>query len=152
MPKLAFQAIGVELGLLLPDTGVAPRALGLDETKWLAVVAPKDVVHEAVALGVGHSADLELAVAVLIERPAGFLEQQVDEVVASLRFGVVVRVRLCGSRLLGRGYLGPQALEFLVERALVREQSRELLISSPEPFLEGPQLLRSLLPGCRGPG
>ena len=128
------------------------RALGLDETERLAVVAPEDVVHEALALGIGHPTDLELAVAGLIERPAGFLEQQVDEVVAGLGLGVVVRVGLCVSLLLGLGHLGPQALEFLVERALVREQRRKLLVALPEPFLERAQLFRSLLFGRRGPG
>ena len=152
LPELALQAIGVELGLLLPDAGVAPRALGLDEPERLAVVAPEDVVHETLALGIGHPADLELAVAGLIERPAGFLQQQVDEVVASLRFGVVVGVWLRGGCLLGLGHLGPQALEFLVERALVREQRRELLVALPEAFRKRAQLLRSLLPGRRGPG
>ena len=152
LPELALQAIGVELGLLLPDAGVVPRALGLDEPERLAVVAPEDVVHETLALGIGHPADLELAVAGLIERPAGFLQQQVDEVVASLRFGVVVGVRLRGGCLLGLGHLGPQALEFLIERALVREQRRELLVALPEAFRKRAQLLRSLLPGRRGAG
>ena len=73
LPELAFQAIGVELGLLLPDAGVAPRALGLDQPERLAVVAPEDVVHETLALSIGHPADFELAVAGPIERPAGFL-------------------------------------------------------------------------------
>ena len=152
LPKLALQAIGVELGLLLADAGVAPRALGLDEPERLAVVAPEDVVHEALALGIGHPADLKLAVAGLIEGPAGFLQQQVDEVVASLRFGVVVGVWLRGCCLLGLGHLGPQALEFLVERALVREQRRELLVAFPQTFRKRAQLLRSLLFGRRGPG
>ena len=107
MPKLALEAIGIEFGLLLADAGVAPRALGLDETKRLAVFAPENVVHEAPALGIGHPADLEFAVAVLIERPASLLEQQVDEVVAGLGLGVVVRVRLRGSLFLGLGHLGP---------------------------------------------
>ena len=152
MPKLALQAIGVEFGLLLADPGVAPRALGLDEPERLTVVAPENVVHEALALGIGHPADLELAVAVLIERPAGFLQQQVDEVVASLRFGVVVGIWLRGGCLLGLGNLGPQPLEFFVERALVREQRRELLVALLEPFLERAQLFRSLLPRRCGLG
>ena len=118
----------------------------------LAVVAPEDVVHETLALSIGHPADFELAVAGPIERPAGFLQQKVNEVVASLRFGVVVGVWLRGGCLLGLGHLGPQALEFLVERALVREQRRELLVALPEPFLERSQLFRSLLPGRRGSG
>ena len=61
-------------------------------------------------------------------------------------------VWLRGGCLLGLGHLGPQALEFLVERALVREERRELLVALPEPFLERSQLFRSLLPGRRGSG
>ena len=45
MPELALQAIGIEFGLLLADAGVAARALGLDETERLSVVAPENVVH-----------------------------------------------------------------------------------------------------------
>ena len=80
-----------------PTRGVAPRALRFDQPQRLAVVAPEHVVDEALALVVGHAADLELAVARLVERPAGLLEQQVDEVVAGLGLGVVVRVRLRAS-------------------------------------------------------
>ena len=61
-------------------------------------------------------------------------------------------VRLRGGCLLGLGHFGPQALEFLIERALVREQRRELLVALPETFRKRAQLLRSLLPGRRGPG
>ena len=63
-----------------------------------------------------------------------------------------MRVRLCGSRFLGLGHLDPQALEFLVERALVREQRRELLVAFLQAFRKRAQLLRSLLPGRRGSG
>ena len=98
LAELLLQAVGVELRLLLADARVAARALGLDQPERLAVVAPQHVVDEALALVVRHAADLELAVARLVERPAGLLEQQVDEVVAGLGLGVVVRVRLrcCG--------------------------------------------------------
>ena len=152
LPELALQAIGIEFGLLLPDAGVTPRPLGLDEPERLAVVAPEDVVHEALALRIRHPANLEFAVAVLIERPASLLEQQVDVVVAGLGLGIVVRVRLRGSLFLGLGHLTPQALEFLVERALVRQQRRELLVALPESFLKRAQLFGSLLLGRRGPG
>ena len=58
-----------------------------------------------------------------------------------------------GGCLLGFCHLGPQALEFFVQRALVREQRRrELLVTPPELFLDRAQLFRSLLPGRRGPG
>ena len=152
LPELALQAICIEFGLLLPDAGVAPCALCLDESERFAVVAPEDVVNEALALGIGHSGDPELAVAVLIERPAGFLQQEVDEVVTRLCFGVVVGVWMRCRSQLGLGHLGTEALEFIVQRALVREQRRKLLIAFAEVFSKCAQLLRSLLFGCRGVG
>src|SRR3972149_12277099 len=54
---------------------------------------PQHVVHEALALLVGHAADFELAITRLVERPAGFLEQEADEVVAGRGLLVVLRVR-----------------------------------------------------------
>jgi len=53
--------------------------------------------------------------------PRGFLQQQVDEEVTGFGFGVVVRIRLRGTRLFCLGGLGAQALEFLVQRGLVRQ-------------------------------
>jgi len=145
LAELPLQAIGVELGLLLADARIAPSALGFDESQWSAVVAPEHVVHEALALVVGHARDFELAVARLIERPAGFLEQQVDEVVARLGFGVVVGVRLRGCGLLGRGDLGAQALQLLVERRAVGQHYRELFVALAQRRLQLLQLLRRLL-------
>ena len=92
MAKLALQAIGIQFRLLLADSGINSRPLGLDDTERFAVVAPEDVVHEALSLGTGHPDDLELTIAILIERPAGFLEQEVDEEVAGCSLGVVVRI------------------------------------------------------------
>ncbi len=128
LAELALQAVRIELGLLLTDAGIAPGAFGLDQSQRLAVVAPQHVVDEADALLVGHPGDLELAVPRLVERPAGLLEQQVDEVVAGLGLGVVVRVwlGLCG--LPHGGHLGPRALHLLVERGLVGEQRCKVLV------------------------
>src|SRR5690606_26507506 len=89
LTELTLEAIGIELCLLLADAGIAARALGFDEPERLAVIAPQHVVDEALALFVGHSSDFALAIAGLIERPARFLEQEVDEVVARLGFGIV---------------------------------------------------------------
>ena len=151
-PELLLQAIGVELRLLLADLRGLLRALGLDQRQRLAVVAPQHVVDEALALLVGHAADFELAVARLVERPAGFLEQQVDEVVAGLGLGVVVRVRLRGARLLRLGHLGAQALQLLVQRGLVRQQRRELFVALAQPGLQLLELVDGLLRNRRGLG
>jgi hypothetical protein len=50
-----------------------------------SVVSPEHVVHVAFAALVRDTTDLELALARLVERPPGFLQQQIDEVVARLR-------------------------------------------------------------------
>jgi hypothetical protein len=79
-----FEAIGVELGLLLPYARVTTGAFGLDQAQRLAIVTPEHVVDEALGLRIGHAGDFELPVSRLVERPARLLEQQVDEVVPGL--------------------------------------------------------------------
>jgi len=79
---LLLEAVGVQLGLTLA------------------------VVDEALALLVRHAGDRQLTVACLVERPAGLLQEQVDEVVAGLGFGVVVRIWLCGRRRFGLRHFG----------------------------------------------
>ena len=145
-PNCCFQAVGVELRLLLA------RRAGRASCAWprprqrLAVVAPQDVIDEALALRRSACpADLVLAVARLVERPAGFLEQQVDEVVAGLGLGVVVRVRRGGVRLLRLGDLGPQPRQFGVERVLVGQQRRELLVPLAQLRLQLLELVDGLL-------
>ena len=71
LAELLLQAVGIELGLLLADAGIAPCALGLDQAERLAVIAPEHVVDEALACVVGHAGDRELPVLRLVERPAG---------------------------------------------------------------------------------
>ena len=39
LTELALKTVRVQLGLLLTDARIAPRALGLHEPEWLAVVA-----------------------------------------------------------------------------------------------------------------
>ena len=89
-PNCCLQAVGVELGLLLPDAWVPPGALRLDQRQRLAVVAPEHVVHEPLPSSLGMPVTRILAVTRLVERPARLLEQQVDEVVARLGLGIVV--------------------------------------------------------------
>src|SRR5439155_3415375 len=57
LAKLPFQAVGVELGLLLANAGITLGALGLDQSQRLAVVAPENVIHKAFALFIGHAGD-----------------------------------------------------------------------------------------------
>src|SRR2546422_7633273 len=92
-PELLLQTIGIQLCLLLAYARVALRALGLVQRERDAVIAPENIIHEALARFAGHSRDRKLPVTLLIERPASFLEQQVNEVVARLGFRVIVFVR-----------------------------------------------------------
>ena len=50
LAELLLQTIGIELRLLLADARIALGALGLDQPKGLAVVAPEDVINEALTL------------------------------------------------------------------------------------------------------
>ena len=59
---LGFQAVGIELGLLLPDPGVLRGALGFNQRQRLAVIAPQHVIDEALALVVGHAADFDFKI------------------------------------------------------------------------------------------
>src|SRR5688572_14224304 len=84
LSKLPFETIRIEFRLLLTNARITPGALGLHEGEWLTVVAPEDVVDKSLTWGVRHSAHFKLAITGLVERPAGLLEQEVDEVIASL--------------------------------------------------------------------
>ena len=75
LAEVLFQAIGIELRLLLAGPRIPLGPLGLDQRQWLVAVAPEHVVDEALALGVRHAVDGEFAVARLVELPAGFFEQ-----------------------------------------------------------------------------
>jgi hypothetical protein len=109
LPELLFKAVGIKLGLLLPDARIALGALRLHEAKRLCVIAPQHIVDEALAGRVRHAGDREFGVvAGPGEGPAGLGEQNVDEGVAGRRFVVVVRIghRRIGG--LGLRYVGPQ--------------------------------------------
>ena len=105
-----LQAVGIQLGLLLPDLGAAGGALGLHQHQRFAVVAPEHVVHIARVLGIGHAGHFDFEVLGWVEVPAGFAEQQVNVGLAGFGLGIVVRVRFGGVRLLGCGHLGAQLL------------------------------------------
>ncbi len=145
LAEALLQAIRVQLRLLLSHACIPPRALGFHQRQGLAVVAPQQIVDEALALVVGHAVDLELAVTRLIELPARLLQQQVDESVARLGLGVVVRVGLRGRGLPGIGDLGSQAREFRIQRSLVCQQCRQLLVALAQTTLKLLQLLDGLL-------
>jgi len=114
---LGLQAIGIQLGLLLAHGGVLAGALGFYQCQGFAVIAPQHIVHKALALIVWHAADFNLKV-LGIQLPASFFEQQVDEVVAGLFFGIVVGVGLGGVGLFGGGHLQAQLYQFIVQRGL----------------------------------
>lgn len=94
--------------------GITAGAFGFDQSEGFAVVAPKDVINEAIAGGVGHSLDGELPIAGLVECPACFFEQHVDVEVAGCAFVVVVGVGLSGIDELRLGDLLAELLVFSV--------------------------------------
>ena len=113
-----FQAVGIQAGLLLALLGAAAGALGFHQGQR-PLAAPQHIVHKAFAFVVGHALHFKLAVARLVQRPAGFFEQQVDEQVA--RCGLVVVVRgggLRGVGGLGGGNLGAVAGQLGVQRGI----------------------------------
>jgi len=114
-----LQAVGVELRLLLAHRRIAPGPLRLDQPERRAVVAPQHVVDEPGTLVVGHAGDLELAVAWLVEGPAGFGQQHVDERVAGLGLVVVVIVRARGVRRLDRSDLRSKFGDLLFQRGVL---------------------------------
>jgi hypothetical protein len=101
--------------LLLTDLGVSAGAFGFDQGEGFAVVAPEDVIDKAAARGAGHSSDGEFAfdaTGLGAECPAGFFEQEVDEVIAGLGFGVVVGVGLGLGGGFGDRYFLAELFEF----------------------------------------
>ena len=108
--ELILQAICIELGLVLSDLRTLPRALGLDQGQWPAVNAPEDIIHESPPVFTGHAGNGELGVvAGLAEGPTRFAQEQVDEAVPGLGFGIVVGVGLRGVGSFRVGNLAAQA-------------------------------------------
>ena len=106
-----FQTVGVELRLLLPNTGITPRSFCFDKTERFSVIAPEGIINKPDLLLVWHSFNTQLGVMPrLRKRPASFFQQQIDEIIARLRFRVVVRVRRRDVRLLCLCDFGPQTL------------------------------------------
>ncbi len=115
LPVHLLEAIGVELGLLLALLDLLGRLLRLDDRERFAVVAPEHVVRIAEALAVGHAGDLVFLVALLVERPAGAAQVDIDQVAAGLGLGVVVRVLLFRVGLADGGQLRLRLLQLRVD-------------------------------------
>jgi len=150
-----LQAVRVELGLLLPDSGVPAGPLRLDQPEWLAVVVPQDVVDEAAAgfsLGGRHPGHLELAVIGVLERPAGLLEQPVDDQAASGRLVVVVGVGADLVGDLGRRDRGPEFGEFSLQAGVLVARAGDGGVLLGEPGVLGLERRLSLHPDGRGHG
>jgi hypothetical protein len=135
---------------LLAGRGALRGPLGLHQHQRLAVIAPQHVVDEALVLGVRHADHLDLEVLRRVQRPAGLLHQQVDEGLARLGFGVVVRVGLRAVRLLGGGHFFAQLLQLGVERRLAGKHIGQLLVFLVQLRGQLLQLLRRLRRGWRG--
>jgi hypothetical protein len=68
---------------------------------------PYNIIAEALALGVLHARNRKLAIAVLIQQPTGFFQQQVDVVIASFGFVVIMIFRYICRRFLRLGNFLP---------------------------------------------
>ena len=99
----------LEFGLLRADRRALPCLFGLDQRPRSAIIAPENVVHETLAPVDGHSLHGKFPVAFLIKRPVRSLEQQVDQAIPRLGFGIVVRVGRRGVGLFRFGNLAVQA-------------------------------------------
>ena len=105
LPKLRSQAIGVQLGLLLPGERILPGTLGLHKRERPAIVPPQNVIHKAVARPMRHPCHPVLTIPLLVQRPTRLPQQQVDKSVPGLGLRVVMRVRRLGIATLGFGNL-----------------------------------------------
>jgi len=128
LAELPLKAIGVQLGLVLAHARITARALGFDQPQRFSVVAPQHIIDEALAGIVGHAGNRKLAVTHMVQRPACFLQQQVDEVIAGLGFGIVVVIRARGCGLLCGGDFCAQALQFLIQHRPVGQQRRQIFV------------------------
>lgn len=81
-----------------------------------------------------------------IERPAGFIQHEVDERVAGFGLRVVMGVGLGASGIRDHCHFGPQTLPFVVESGLVGKQRAELLVALAQALRQPIQLV------CRGLG
>ena len=90
---VAFEGIRVDRGLLTALFRARRGALRFDDGERLSVITPQHVVDLAGARRARDAGHRPLAVAGIIERPARFVEQQVDELFAGLGLGRVGRIR-----------------------------------------------------------
>jgi hypothetical protein len=145
LPGHLLQAVRVQLGLALADLGILAGALGLDQPQRQAVVAPEHVVHEALLVLVGHAGDRVLAIASFAEGPAGLVQQEIDEVVAGLLFGVVVIVGTLLGEPLGLGDLRAEPHQLGVHRGVVGSEVGEPLVLLAQLGLQRTELIEGLL-------
>ena len=108
-----LQGVRVQLGLLLPDTGIDLGLLGLDDGERLAVVVPEHIVAVALAAGGGLMRNLDLLANGIARRrasghvPPGHAQIAVDQPLAGV---VLAELQLVGS---GGGCLaGLQQFQF----------------------------------------
>ncbi len=99
MTDICLQAVGVQLGLLLPELRALAGAFGLHERQRHSVVAPQHVVDVAVPSVLGMPLTANSLSSRSVERPAGLGEQEVDEAVAGFGLVVIVIVDLLVSGL-----------------------------------------------------
>jgi hypothetical protein len=156
LSELFFEAIGVELRLLLADAGVAFGAFGFDDGEGFAVAAPEDVIDKAIfttarrALSVGHAGDGEFAITGFVERPACFAEKEVNEGVAGFGFGIVVGIGAGFGGAADFGNFCAETLEFFIKGVAIGKDSGEFFVAFAETGFEGLELFEGLTREGRG--
>ena len=110
---------------MLTDASIMFGAFGFNHGQRFSMVAPQDVVEVAKPLIVRHSRDFKLTISCLIQWPASFLQQKINEVIAGLRFRIVMGIRFRTDRFPSRSHFGPQLLQFLVRPRIASTCCRE---------------------------
>lgn len=113
--------------LLLASLGRLLGSFSFDNSQRLAIVAPQNIVDDPFPFIVGHSSDGKLTIALLIEGPVRFFQQQVNKLVAGLGFVGVVRVGLFLRLLFGLGNLSAEPFDLFAQLLAVGQNFREFV-------------------------
>ena len=107
---------------------------GLDHGEWQAIIAPQHVVDETLARAGLHAGNGVFGDVRCVGFPAGFAQQQIDEMVAGLGFGVIVGVRQGGVGCARGGDFGLEALYFRVQRRVAGFGGCEFVVALARQF------------------
>ena len=151
LPGHLFQAVGIQLGLLLAVGGADSRPLGFQQRQRKFVPAPHHVVHEAFAAFIRHADDRILARVCPVWVPFGFTQHHVDEQAAGRRLAVVGFWHSLLIRGPQFGNLPPQPIDFLLRAPQHGFACGQRLVPCGQLLLQLLELLGRPVGGrCRG--